>query len=70
MEVAPLRRIIGDWKAFLGEPAAELVRSRLQRSERTGRPLGSDRFLARLEAKTDRPRRPRQPGGKPQRADK
>ncbi len=40
-KVAPLLSIAGDWRAFLGQPTSEDVRSRLPRYEHTGRPSGS-----------------------------
>jgi putative transposase len=52
--VAPLLERVGDWKAFLKggieEPTLEAIRA----GERTGRPLGSAEFIARLEAQTGR----------------
>lgn len=70
VKVTPLLEIVGDWQAFLREPTNELVRSRLQRHERTGRPLGNDRFLARIEAAVHRVLKPRKAGRKPKRVEK
>jgi putative transposase len=62
VKVAPLLSIVGNWRAFLREPTTEDVRSRLQRHGRTGRPLGSDRFLRRVEAAVHRVLKPGKPG--------
>lgn len=70
VKVAPLLSIAGDWRAFLGESASEAVRSRLQRHERTGRPLGNDEFIARLEATVHRVLTPRKAGRKPKKQPK
>ena len=46
---SPLREMVGDWREFLysgiGTDDAEILRLH----ERTGRPLGSDDFITRLE---------------------
>jgi putative transposase len=66
VKVAPLLAMIPDWSGFLsarqGEGADDAIRS----SERTGRPLGSAKFIARLERKLDRPLAKQKPGPKPQ----
>ncbi len=63
--VAPLLERAGDWRGFLRggmeEAALEAIRGR----ERTGRPLGSSEFVARLEASTNRALAPKKPGRKP-----
>lgn len=65
LDDAPLRAMIPDWRAYLDagldEPAAEALRLH----GRTGRPLGGEVFLARLEATLGRPVRPGKPGPKP-----
>ena len=65
VNVAPLLEIIGDWRKFLGEPPEENLGGRLQRHESTGRPLGNEGFLARIEASLQRSLTPRKPGRKP-----
>jgi len=65
VKVGPLLSMAGDWRAFLGKATSEAVRSRLQRHERTGRPLGNDEFIARLEASVHRVLAPRKAGRKP-----
>jgi putative transposase len=48
VKVAPLGSMMKGWAGFLGHSAPEDLQSRLQRHERTGRPLGHQGFLARL----------------------
>ena len=50
---------------FLAQGLDEDVHRALQSSERTGRPLGSDAFVARLERALDRSQAPQKPGPKP-----
>ncbi len=49
VKAGPLSGIVGDWKAFLEEAESEPELKILRLHERTGRPLGSDNFLFRLE---------------------
>ena len=64
VKVAPLIKRVGGWRKFLAEPlTTEQVRE-MQRYERTGRALGSERFVKRLENKLGRRLRRRQPGPK------
>jgi putative transposase len=64
-KVAPLLEIVGNWKQFLSEPTREQDGPRLQRHERTGRPLGVPEFVAKLEGIVQRPLSPKPPGRKP-----
>jgi putative transposase len=50
VRVAPLLKRFEDWRDFLAAGLSDAEADLLRRHERTGRPLGSDRFLARLEA--------------------
>jgi len=54
-----------DWRALLCEPEDELAVHRLRSSTHTGRPLGSDSFVAKLERRLGRRLRPL-PVGRPQ----
>jgi len=61
----PLLEMVGKpWKKFLsadvGNPDIELFR----KHERTGRPLGDDSFIGRLEVSLDRRLKPKKPGSK------
>ena len=65
VSVGALLDAVGDWADFLGaEPDATALDS-LRLHERTGRPLGSEAFVAGLEAALGRQLRPKKPGRKP-----
>jgi len=53
---------VTDWRAFLSMD--EKARAEVRKSTRTGRPLGSERFMDQLEALTGRSLRPRKRGPK------
>ena len=59
----PLVPSAASWRAFLAEAAAD-TDDRLRRATRTGRPLGDDAFLDRLERLLGRPLRPKTRGPK------
>ena len=63
--VAPLLERAGDIGEFLAAPADEEAVAALRRSYTTGRPVGSDAWIAELEALTDRALAPRKRGRKP-----
>ena len=66
MRVAPVLERYGDFAAFLDEPEDdEAAWRRLRMSESSGRPLGSDAWLAALETRTGRILRPQKRGRKP-----
>ena len=66
VKVAPALERYGDFAAFLGDGAGEADAWRaLRRSETSGRPLGSDAWIAGLEARTGRVLAPRNRGPKP-----
>ena len=64
MRVAPLIKLAPNWRGFL----ARVVRNEdikvLRAHERTGRPLGEEAFLARLEQNLGRILRRQKPGPK------
>ncbi len=60
----PLSEMIDDWSGFLSQGTDDEEQSLLRRHERTGRPLGSKKFVRRLERKLGRKLRP-QKGGRP-----
>ena len=49
VKVKPLLKRVGDWKDFVRIRENEAERERLRQHERTGRPLGSNKFIARVE---------------------
>lgn len=68
--VSPLLDLVPDWRAFLaGDADAGIVES-LRLHTRTGRPLGTDRFLGRLERSLGRTLKPRRPGRKAKTVDR
>lgn len=62
--VAPMLHRVGDWSGYLSRPTSERDKALLQLHERTGRPLGSDAFIDRLERRCGRTLRPLKPGPK------
>ena len=63
VKVAPVLEMAGDWKLFLGS-ATEEEMERIRHHERSGRPLGSERFVERLESTLERLLKPGKPGPK------
>ncbi len=64
VEVRPLLDIVADWQEFLAEPMDKGTVDRIRDCERTGRPLGADEFVTRLEAQLGRRLRRQRPGPK------
>jgi putative transposase len=60
----PLERTIPDWSAYLGQTDSPEDIQEFLRHEKTGRPLGSEDFLRRLEDLTGRVLAPRKKGRK------
>ena len=67
VKVQPLMERFGDWKKLLRSALPEEDLATLRGHERTGRPLGSVRFVNRLESLLGRPLKPRKAGRKPKR---
>ena len=61
--VAPLLEMVGDWKIFLAGAEEERLND-IRRHERTGRPLGADLFVERLESDLGRTLKREKPGPK------
>ena len=53
-----------EWALLLKGGLAEVEAAAIRRRERTGRPLGTDRFVERLEARLGRTLKPQKPGRK------
>jgi putative transposase len=64
--VAPLLEMVSDWRAFLRGGLSASEHKAVRAGERTGRPLGSAPFVARLEKRLGRKLAKRKPGPKPQ----
>ena len=63
--VAPMMKLVRDWNRYLADRDDAALQKTLRRHESTGRPLGEDRFVARLEALVGRPLAPQKRGPKP-----
>jgi len=62
--VPPLLEMAGDWQIFLSGCGEETFINELRKHERTGRPLGSESFVDRLEMTLARPLKLGRPGRK------
>ena len=68
VEVAPLLAMIGNWNAFLSSAIPEEELRDIRQHGRTGRPLGDETFVGRLEEMVGRVLRPQKRGPKPKRS--
>lgn len=66
--VAPLLARVPDWAAFLRQGLSAAEEKAIGRGERTGRPVGGPKFVARLERRLGRTLARQKPGPKPKRA--
>ena len=66
VKVRPPLEVVGKgrWGRFLGKSGGEEQGELLRRHERTGRPLGGERFLSQLESTLGRELRPQKRGPK------
>jgi len=64
--VRPLLDLVADWREFLRGGLSEDEHEAIRAGERTGRPLGSAKFVARLEKRLKRPLARQKPGPKPE----
>ncbi len=62
--VAPLLAMVGDWNDFLRSAVPEHELKDIRRHGRTGRPLGDETFVARLEELAGRVLKPQKRGPK------
>ncbi len=60
----PLLEMVPDWREFLKAGLTTEELEDFRRHERTGRPLGTENFISRLETKTGRALKKRPPGPK------
>ena len=65
VEVLPLIEMVGDWRGFLIEAESERRAEDIRCHERTGRPLGEEGFMAKIEGVLARTLRRGKPGPKP-----
>jgi putative transposase len=66
VRVEPLLELMADWRSFLEEDNTKEEMERFRLHERTGRPLGDEAFLGRMEQLACRLLRRRKPGPKKQ----
>ena len=64
VKAAPLLERVENWVTFLAEEYSDAEAEAIRRHERTGRPLGNDDFLSKLERALHRSVRPGKPGPK------
>jgi putative transposase len=64
VKVAPLLEIAGDWRLFLAGGETEEQTNDIRKHERTGRPLGSEGFVEKLESALERILKRGKPGPK------
>ena len=69
VKVGPLLDIAGDWATFLAGGLGEAECAALRQHERTGRPLGDERFIKRLETTLGLSLKKNKPGPKRTRGD-
>jgi putative transposase len=62
VKVEPLSSMVPDWAKFLADGVEEVELERLRLHSNTGRPLGADDWLGKLEVKTGRHLKPGLPG--------
>ena len=58
------------WLGFLSDPDADGTGQKLQLHKRTGRPLGDEGFLTKLEGLLNRVLKPKKTGRKPKKQEK
>ena len=64
VKAAPLLALVKDWQSLLESGMTEQEIERIRRHERTGRPLGEDVFVSKLENVLGRTLHPQKPGPK------
>ncbi len=64
VSVTPMLQRISNWRRYLQSPDAEVTLDKLRKHSRTGRPLGDDHFIEKLEQLTQRSLKRRKPGPK------
>ena len=70
VKVGGLNRMVDDWAGFLREAVESADAERLRRHETTGWPLGSEKFVLKLEKILDKTLKPKKAGRKPKKEKK
>ena len=65
VKVGPLLELVDKWGNLLEDEVPDAQAQEFRRHERTGRPLGDERFVRKLEKRLARDLRPGKPGPKP-----
>lgn len=65
VQTAPLLEMVPDWTGFLLQASGDNLGPQFRRHERTGRPLGDQAFIAKLESMIQRRLARNKPGPKP-----
>ncbi len=63
VKVAPMIEIVGDWKIFLNSGNEKEI-AQIRKHEMTGRPLGDEAFVEKLEVLLERTLKRQKPGPK------
>jgi putative transposase len=69
VRVRPLLDLIPTWASYIADPDVDRSGEKYHLHARTGRPLGSDAFIERVEARLGRVLRRQKPGPKPRSRD-
>ncbi len=64
VSVAPLLDMVGNWREFIYGSGDEIDFTSLRQHEKTGRPLGNDRFVEKIEFLLQRTLKRQRPGPK------
>jgi len=64
VKAGPMLSMIGDWKAYLAEPEHEGEYDDFKATEKSGRPLGGESFVEKLEVLLGRSLKPKKRGPK------
>ncbi len=65
VKVKPLLEMAGNWRDFLNTAISQQEMEALRSHERTGRPIGNDKFMNKLEKMLERTLKRMKPGPKP-----
>jgi putative transposase len=65
VNVSGLNEMVDNWAEFFGQGVDSAVAEKMRKHEQTGRPLGTEKFLVKLEKILDRMLRPKKAGRKP-----
>ncbi|WP_144019034.1 hypothetical protein [Paucidesulfovibrio gracilis] len=64
VKAGPMLSMVGNWKMYLAEPEDETDYDVFKASEESGKPLGGETFVEKLEVLLGRPLKPKKRGRK------